>query len=120
MKELESILEKQNSILKDDSIDNYIFDINNYNPFENLEEKLVTKDEFYKTLEIYSNTKRTYNINGIFISKNKVKRYIDNIDNYNLSSKEQLNSIIEKTILDKDELENITKCLFSKEKQYKK
>lgn len=120
MKELESILEKQNSILKDDSIDNYIFDINNYNPFENLEEKLVTKDEFYKTLGIYNNTKRTYNINGIFISKNKVKRYIDNIDCDNLSSKEQLNSIIEKTILDKDELENITKCLFYKEKQYKK
>lgn len=78
IEELYNILTTSNFIIPDESLDEYIYNVVEVEkaedyviPFEDIEEP-----DFFKN---FSNTQRTYKINDIIISKNKVKRNLANI-----------------------------------------
>ncbi|MBE6157277.1 MAG: hypothetical protein E7160_00565 [Firmicutes bacterium] len=64
IEELKEVL-KDNSYISDSELSDYMMKNNE------IEDEEINVD----TLEKYDNTTRTYNINGVLISKNKVKRY---------------------------------------------
>lgn len=114
--ELNEILNSKNVISEDSKLDDYIFDISKYR--EEFESNLeLSKDVFLNALESEENTNYTYNLNGTLISKNKVKRNLENLEGDTLSSKDIFNVIVSNKILDNDEYQNINDYLFSKNKQ---
>lgn len=117
--ELYSILENKKFVISNQDIDNYIFDANKYSN-KQIENCNLSKQEFISSLEEFKNTELTYSFDGVFISKNKVIRNINNIENDNLSNKNQLDAVISETILDDFEYEKIITCLTAKNKQLKK
>ena len=113
--QLYCILENQKFVVPDCDIDNYIFDANKYD-ISQIEDNTISKNDFYKLLEKYQHTKLTYNIDGIFISKNKIQRNLNRISGNKVTSKEQLNSILSNTTLEKEEIEKIKKIILPNEK----
>lgn len=113
--QLYCILENQKFVVPDCDIDNYIFDANKYD-ISQIEDNTISKNDFYKLLEKYQHTKLTYNIDGIFISKNKIQRNLNRISGNKVTSKEQLNSILSNTTLEKEEIETIKKIILPNEK----
>ena len=75
VEELKEVLSSEKFIIPTDVIDSYLYTANlKKEEIPNLE---VVPAEYLKE---YSTTTRTYNINGVLISKNKLKRNISNLD----------------------------------------
>lgn len=115
-KQLYNILTNNKFVVKNDNLDSYIYTESIHN--EELED--LSKNEFMTMLEEFKNTNRTYNFDGIYISINKVKRNVNNIDNDILSNIEQINSIISNSYLDDIEYAKVINCLTAKNKQFHK
>lgn len=92
-----------------DEIDEYIFNYLDTQEFE--KEKNIEKEDFIKLISKYeSNSKRTYCINGILISKNKVKKSLNNEDK--LSKQDVYNILFSGISISLDEFNTINSELF--------
>lgn len=114
--ELNEILNSKNIIPENSNLDDYIFDISKYRDRfdDNLE---LSKEEFLNVLSNDEKTNNTYNLNGVLISKNKVKRNLKNLEKDILSSKDIFKVIVSNRILDNDEYQNINNYLVSNKKE---
>lgn len=115
--DLYMILTHQKTVMNTQNIDEYLF-IATPNQIEVSSTNEKTKEEFTALLEQYPNTNRTYILNQVLISKNKVNRMISAIDHQKLTKKEQLDCIISGMILNPEEIENITNSIFQNNKHY--
>ncbi len=75
--DLTNIIASKKFIIPDEYLDYYIYNATNYN--QELEEKEQNKEELLEFLEQFLKTKNTYEMNGIRISKNKVKRNLSQL-----------------------------------------
>lgn len=82
--EIKSILDKDNFIIPNRVIDEYILNLSSY---ANTDNNSITKDEFLEKLNKYQVSNRLYEINGVKISKFKVEALTINEDN--LTSEKQ-------------------------------
>ena len=114
--ELKQVLSSEKFIVPTDTIDSYLYNANISQ--EKQPDLEIIPSEF---LSEYSASSRTYNINGILISKNKVKRNIQNLDE-SISSANFLTFLTTNSILSDEEFSilksSITK--HSSEKVYTK
>lgn len=119
--ELNYYLETNNFYINDAIIDKYIEDITPLIKLEDEESSRMEKFEFLTLLEEKNNkeNKRTYIFNGIPISKNKVKRNLEKIENNTLTRKDQFNCLISNLKLNENDFNNLYNCLYEKEYQYK-
>ena len=94
-------------LIPDSKIDDYIYNATPYNPKEIESENDITQIDI---LEDFSNTKRTYLIGGILISKNKFKRNFTTTNNTNIDS--IFYSIIKDSYLSDEEVSSIRNVLY--------
>lgn len=111
--EIMQVLTTDKFFVDDNEIDNYI-----YNAVEhNLPNKPVPLKEPKKKnpdvakLEGYEHTTRTYNFNGVIVSKNKVKRNLSMIETSGKTSDRLLYGVIKDIILTDDEFEAVATAL---------
>lgn len=86
--ELDDILESNSFFVADDELDNYIF-----RAFDGVSGQLSSSNDVkgdLAILEQYNETSRTYNINGVIISKNKVIRNLSRLNKESISQQEKL------------------------------
>lgn len=105
-------------IVSDDDIDTYLFNVSRKS-LDSLEDININKNDLLELLEKKQNSENVYDFDGVLISKNKMSRNLEN-SNDEIPLKTVILCMIDDKILDTDELEKITKSLYSKEKQYKK
>ena len=111
MEELETVLKTDKFLIPDSKIDDYIY---NATPYNIPEIECESSNDVDDILEVFSNTKRTYYIGGVVISKNKFKR---NIASTNHTSTDSIfYSIIKDSYLSDEEISSIRKVLYSTEK----
>lgn len=102
------ILTTTNFFISDEQLDDYIFSTPS-NSTQPIVEKTVesTKEEL-EILKQFSNTSRTYKVNGIIVSKNKVARSLASMKSSDLSLEEQvLNALLQGTTLDEEEYQTV-------------
>lgn len=109
IEELKQVLSSEKFIVPTDTIDSYLYNANISQ--EEQPDLEIIPAEF---LSEYSASSRTYNINGILISKNKVKRNITNFDDP-ISSISLLTAITANSFFSDEEL-SVLKNTFTKEK----
>ena len=107
LEELENVLKTDKFLIPDYKIDDYIYNATSYNPKEIESENDITQIDI---LEDFSNTKRTYLIGGILISKNKFKRNFTTTNNTNIDS--IFYSIIKDSYLSDEEVSSIRNVLY--------
>ena len=107
LEELENVLKTDKFLIPDYKIDDYIYNATSYNPKEIESENDITQIDI---LEDFSNTKRTYLIGGILISKNKFKRNFTTNNNTNIDS--IFYSIIKDSYLSDEEVSSIRNVLY--------
>ena len=107
LEELEDVLKTDKFLIPDSKIDDYIYNATPYNPKEIESENDITQIDI---LEDFSNTKRTYLIGGILISKNKFKRNFTTTNNTNIDS--IFYSIIKDSYLSDEEVSSIRNVLY--------
>ena len=107
LEELENVLKTDKFLIPDSKIDDYIYNATPYNPKEIESENDITQIDI---LEDFSNTKRTYLIGGILISKNKFKRNFTTNNNTNIDS--IFYSIIKDSYLSDEEVSSIRNVLY--------
>ena len=107
LEELENVLKTDKFLIPDSKIDDYIYNATPYNPKEIESENDITQIDI---LEDFSNTKRTYLIGGILISKNKFKRNFTTTNNTNIDS--IFYSIIKDSYLSDEEVSSIRNVLY--------
>lgn len=107
LEELENVLKTDKFLIPDYKIDDYIYNATPYNPKEIESENDITQIDI---LEDFSNTKRTYLIGGILISKNKFKRNFTTNNNTNIDS--IFYSIIKDSYLSDEEVSSIRNVLY--------
>lgn len=105
-------------IVSDDDIDTYLFNVSRKS-LDSLEDININKNDLLELLEKKQSSENVYDFDGVLISKNKMSRNLEN-SNDEIPLKTVILCMIDDKILDTDELEKITKSLYSKEKQYKK
>lgn len=105
-------------IVSDDDIDTYLFNVSRKS-LDSLEDININKNDLLELLEKKQSSENVYDFDGVLISKNKMSRNLENSDD-EIPLKTVILCMIDDKILDTDELEKITKSLYSKEKQYKK
>ena len=112
VQEIKNILNNDNFIITDDKLDDYLLDMRNY---ADLEENTLTKKEFIEILESnnISSSNLSYSFDDVIVSKNKVKKELENADE-NLSIKEQFNILTKSKILDYNEYNKLEKLLFNR------
>ena len=106
LEELENVLKTDKFLIPDSKIDDYIYNATPYNPKEIESENDITQIDI---LEDFSNTKRTYLIGGILISKNKFKR---NFTTNNTNIDSIFYSIIKDSYLSDEEVSSIRNVLY--------
>lgn len=103
-------------LIPDQSLHEYIYNVVPYRIGEKLSQlpSLQSKDEMFDDSN-FDKTKRTYNINGTIISKNKAKRNYSKVKDLDLPMKEKiLISLVSGSILSENEYENIRKKSYQK------
>lgn len=113
------VLAKKNFVVLDDEIDQYIFDKTKYIDGEDILE-YRDKQDYLDCLEPYSKTKLTYNIDGVIIAKNKVKRNLDLIQEPSILEKDFLKCLLKGSIVDQDEYDKVVGVVKKDTKEYKK
>ena len=116
--EIDSMLVNGLSNIPNDSLSDYLYSAVEYNkPVSNL---VKSKDEFLDSLSEYEDGKRLYNIDGVLISKNKVKRAFSKIDQDEVSTSTVYDIITANTILNDSECERIVSAISNKKDLIKK
>ena len=116
--EIDSMLVNGLSNIPNDSLSDYLYSAVEYNkPVSDL---VKSKDEFLDSLSEYEDGKRLYNIDGVLISKNKVKRAFSKIDQDEVSTSTVYNIITANTILNDSECERIVSAISNKKDLIKK
>lgn len=103
--ELIDVLSSDKFIIPTDEISSYI-----YNAVEYLIPKVEEKSselDLSENLAKYSNTKRTYNFNGILISKNKVNKNLSNVSDETDEKDKLVYSVVKGSVLSDEEFETI-------------
>lgn len=104
-------LEKDQFFIPEDIIENYIFSESPTSPEITTQEENVG-EEIRKQLNSFQQTKRTYNIDGVILSKNKVERNLKEIYKQPISARNKIYlSLVDNTILQEQELQQIEKAL---------
>ena len=107
--EIDSMLVNGLSNIPNDSLSDYLYSAVEYNkPVSDL---VKSKDEFLDSLSEYEDGKRLYNIDGVLISKNKVKRAFSKIDTNQVSTSTVYDIITANTILNDSECERIVSTI---------
>lgn len=116
--EIDSMLVNGLSNIPNDSLSDYLYSAVEYNkPVSDL---VKSKDEFLDSLSEYEDGKRLYNIDGVLISKNKVKRAFSKIDTNQVSTSTVYDIITANTILNDSECERIVSAISNKKDLIKK
>ncbi len=116
--EIDSMLVNGLSNIPNDSLSDYLYSAVEYNkPVSDL---VKSKDEFLDSLSEYEDGKRLYNIDGVLISKNKVKRAFSKIDQDEVSTSTVYDIITANTILNDSECERIVSAISNKKDLIKK
>ena len=106
------------SNIPNDSLSDYLYSAVEYNkPVSNL---VKSKDEFLDSLSEYEDGKRLYNIDGVLISKNKVKRAFSKNDQDEVSTSTVYDIITANTILNDSECQRIVSAISNKKDLIKK
>lgn len=117
-KEIDSMLVNGLSDIPNDNLSDYLYSAVEYNkPVSDL---IKSKDEFLDSLSEYEDGKRLYNIDGVLISKNKVKRAFSKIDTNEVSTSTVYDIITANTILNDSECERIVSAISNKKDLIKK
>ena len=107
-------LEKDQFFIPEDIIENYIFRESPKSPEITTQEENVGEEEIRKQLNSFQQTKRTYNIDGVILSKNKVDRNLRNVVQEPISTRDKIYlSLVDNTILQEQELQQIEKAIQS-------
>jgi len=117
--DLSEVLARNSFVVLDDEIDKYMFDRTKYIDSE-VEGEYRTKQEYLSYLEPYSKTKLTYNIDGVIVSKNKIQRNLDLIEEQSISNKAFLKCLLRNSIVDQEEYDKVVDIVNKKTKEYKK
>lgn len=119
-KELIENLTTDKFLIPDDQLDGYIYNIVPYrvnNKLLQLPLTNLSNDDMFDDSG-FDKTKRTYNINGTIISKNKVKRNFSKIKDIDIPVEEKiLISLVAGSILNENEYKNIRKKAYSNVKK---
>lgn len=113
MDELEVVLKTDKFLIPDSKLDDYIYNATIYNlpKVETQNNDQISED----ILSIFSKTKRTYEIGGVLVSKNKVRRNLLAIGN-NENTDSIFYSVINNSYLSDKEITAIKNVLYPKEK----
>ena len=113
MDELEAVLTTDKFLIPDSKLDDYIYNATIYNlpKVETQNNEQISED----VLSIFSKTKRTYEIGGVLVSKNKVKRNLLATGNKE-STDSIFYSVINNSYLSDKEITAIKNVLYPKEK----
>ena len=112
-------LEKDQFFIPEDIIENYIFRESPKSPEITTQEENVGEEEIRKQLNSFQQTKRTYNIDGVILSKNKVDRNLRNVVQEPISTRDKIYlSLVDNTILQEQELQQIEKAIQSPVKKF--
>lgn len=88
---LDKILNSNDFPIPDEKLDEYIYNDTKYGQPTIINNILQeSKSEEFDMLSKFSNSKRTYNINGVLISKNKVKRNLEKLNGIEMNIKDKL------------------------------
>ncbi len=104
--ELLAILMDKNFIIEESILDDYLYDAKVYAQKQN-PSKEISKEKLDEVLKKYIASNRTYYINGVIISQNKVRRNLETNPNQTLYYQEILDSITEGKKFTEDEYEKI-------------
>lgn len=107
--ELISVLSSDKFYVEDKDIDSYVYNSSLYN-LPNLENG-VNRDQECVDLEKFSISPRTYNFDGVLISKNRVLKKLKNIDSDCSELNKALYSILHGSVLSDSEVNTIKNCL---------
>lgn len=107
------VLEKDSFFVPEERIEEYIFKGTPRTPRETTQ-KEMTEEDIRKQLSSFQQTKRTYNIDGVILSKNKVDRNLRNVVQEPISTRDKIYlSLVDNTILQEQELQQIEKAIQS-------
>mgnify|MGYP004506313789 CR=1 FL=1 len=109
---IDSVVLNNLSNISHDDLQEYLYNAVEYN--EPVGDDIKTKKEFLNIISAYEEGKRLYNIDGVLISKHKVKRKLRDIDDNEISTKVIYNVITTNTILNDDECQKINSVINSK------
>lgn len=88
---LDKILNSNDFPIPDEKLDEYIYNDTKYGQPTIINNILQeSKSEEFDMLSKFSNSKRTYNINGVLISKNKVKRNLEKLNGIEMNIEDKL------------------------------
>ena len=118
IKEIDSMLVNGLSDIPNDSLSDYLYSAVEYNKPES--DLVKSKDEFLDSLSEYEDGKRLYNIDGVLISKNKVKRAFSKIDQDEVSISTVYDIVTANTILNDSECQRIVSAISNKKDLIKK
>lgn len=111
MEELETILKTDKFLIPDSEIDDYIYNATPYN-LPKIESE--SSNDANDILEDFSKTKRTYDVGGVLISKNKFKRIYKTIKDTSIDG--VFYSVIKNSYLSDEEIASIRNMLYPVEK----
>lgn len=109
--DLNKFLANQHFIINNDDLDDYL---SNFSSYSVLEEKESLKSEFLEKLEANQDehsTSRVYSFQGLMISKNKIKREIEQIDKERLTVSEQFQYLAKNKLLNQEDYLKIKNML---------
>lgn len=107
------VLEKPSFFVPEERIEEYIFEGTPRTPRETTQEEM-NEEDIRKQLSSFQQTKRTYNIDGVILSKNKVDRNLRNVVQEPISTRDKIYlSLVDNTILQEQELQQIEKAIQS-------
>ena len=99
IEELKEVLESDKFIVPKDTIDSYLYKAR----VEDIASLEIIPSEYLKE---FPNSSRTYNINGVLISKNKLKREVKNLD-IPISSNDLLKALTTNSIFSDEEVSTL-------------
>ena len=103
------VLEKPSFFVPEERIEEYIFEGTPRTPRETTQEER-NEEDIRKQLNSFQQTKRTYNIDGVILSKNKVERNLMDILPQTISGRDKIYlSLVNNTILSEQEYQQIEK-----------
>lgn len=112
LEELKTVLSADRFLVPDDTIDTYLYNAASFQTTRVTETKIVPSTMF----ALFDKTERTYDINGIIVSKNKVKRNI-NVPDEEVSSSKLIEAIVSNSILSDEEYETVLSTITTSEKE---
>ena len=88
--DLEEVLSTTKFMIADENLDDYIYNAVPYNLSIKINNLTSVEEKEETDLKLFPSSNRVYNIGGILISKNKVKRNLEKLQGIEMESKEKL------------------------------